>query len=53
MISAGPATRVFLALGVTDMRKGYSGAEGGWEAAPPSFRKRQSTAVLQNLAEYR
>jgi transposase len=25
MISIGPATRVFLALGVTDMRKGYDG----------------------------
>ncbi len=25
MISVGPATRVFLALGVTDMRKGYDG----------------------------
>ena len=25
MIAPGPATRVFLALGVTDMRKGYEG----------------------------
>ena len=25
MISVGPATRVFLAVGVTDMRKGYDG----------------------------
>ena len=25
MIAVGPATRVFLAVGVTDMRKGYDG----------------------------
>lgn len=28
MISVGPATRVFLAVGVTDMRKGYDGLYG-------------------------
>lgn len=28
MISVGPATRVFLALGATDMRKGYDGLYG-------------------------
>jgi len=28
MISVGPATRVFLACGVTDMRKGYDGLYG-------------------------
>jgi len=28
MISTGPATRIFLALGATDMRKGYNGLYG-------------------------
>ena len=28
MISPGPATRVFLALGATDMRKGFEGLAG-------------------------
>ena len=28
MIAIGPATRVFLALGATDMRKGYDGLYG-------------------------
>jgi transposase len=28
MIAVGPATRVFLALGATDMRKGYDGLYG-------------------------
>lgn len=28
MIAPGPATRVFLALGSTDMRKGYEGLRG-------------------------
>ena len=27
MIAVGPATRVFLAVGVTDMRKGYDGLQ--------------------------
>jgi transposase len=28
MIGLGPATRVYLALGVTDMRKGFDGLYG-------------------------
>ena len=33
MLSPGPATRIFLAAGVTDMRKSFDGGSGLWVCA--------------------